>query len=224
MRQNLLFLLMFTTIVSGCKKEKPSSCKTVVNQNYTYDTVKPSDYLMTYPGSWWTYAKGTNTYTDSCNSWQNVSIAHVSVNGNCKTIFEDMHVLPRSSRNGYISFESKVVSYPDLQETKFVPLISETPGKIYTSKQVNSSWYTVTTVTSYGKIASMTIGSTVFYDIVRMRERYETHYTGANGGPLSEYECYYAKGVGLIRRLERFNQSGIPLDTVDLINYYIAPH
>ncbi len=230
MRQNLIFLLMITAIFPACKKEiKPSSCETIVKQNYTYDTVKPSDYLMVYPGSWWTFTNGTDTYTDSCNSWESVSIAQVSVNGNCKTILEDMLVMPYSSY-GYISFESEVISspetlfYPNLRQTEFIPLISETPGEIYNVKKINSGGYYSRTVTSYGEIDSMTIGSTVFYDIVRMRQKHVTYYSGANGGPVFETEYYYSKGVGIIRKLKWFTQAGIPLDTADLVNYYIAPH
>ena len=216
---NLFLILLASVSFFACKKKNVVTCANVHYKNYTYDTVHPSDYIMTYPGSWWKYSNGS---TDSCFSWETVSIAESFDNENCKTIHEDKKILPYSSY-GFIAFESRVISYDDYKTTQFHRIVGEAPGVLSEDAvDVDPGTQFKAIRTSLGQLGSLTIGATVYNDVIHVQEAHQTYYSHTGGGPITVFDYFYCRNVGIIRKIKTTN--GHVEDTVDLVEHYIAPH
>jgi len=66
-----------------------------------------------------------------------------------------------------------------------------------------------------------TVNGILYTDVVRIEFWSQIYYHHLSKGPISITDYYYAKDVGLIRRIiDRPSYD----DTLDLVNYHIAPH
>lgn len=222
----ILFLVSLSII--SCKKDEyptySSDCS-IVQENYNYDTIHPSDYLMTYPGSWWEYSNGD---IDSCNAWETIVTSDVQYSGSCTSVSKDRKIVPFSTASGYIYGEEKVIPWSNhYKPTSYITLIDANQGVVetYTTHAGSglNAQSTEYTITSFGHKDSMNIGGTTFYDLVHMREKREINFPHIGGGPTYIHEYIYSKNIGLIAKINlSFGLN--PPDTVHLINHYIAPY
>ena len=234
-KPTLTYLLLVSILIGACKKEKketvkPGPCVEISNLN-SYDTIQPSSYVMAYPGSWWEYSDGR---TDSiASSWKtmllNISFDNSSA---CQFVVQDQKIIPMNAVNKYyVAFESYARFSNDYKKpTVYIRFISETPGvvcdtSIFTDHPtMNQDYTTMYKNTSYGKLPSLTVGSTTYHDVVHMQERVKLYYHHVGGGPVNNYDYFYAKNVGVIRKIRYYFDDPSTGDTTDLVNYYIAPH
>jgi len=218
--------LVISLILLSCKKDKVVEnippCETTIIQNFSFDTVFPSNYLMAFPGSWWEYSDGQ---IDSCSSWVPVSIVHTATLGNCLTIFEDKKYLPHADF-GYVSFDSKVYSYSATQTTKFEryydTLVGLFVNEHYTGGSGENAYSKVNTREVIERMDSLIVNGTTYYDVIHVHVYNSTYYFHISGGPYGSADYYYAKNVGVVRKSN--SSQGGPYITKDLVNHYIAPH
>lgn len=225
-----LLILLFAINLQSCRKDNvedlfgPPPCDTTFIQNYSFDTVYPSDYIMAYPGSWWVYDDGQ---IDSCFNWATVSVVNNTYAGNCVTVHEDKKILPRTTF-GFISFESKVstigynpTSVSQLLATNpgvFLHIITEVP-----SSPNNQDAHKITqTREVIEHLDSMEINGVVYYDIIHVYDYVKTFYYHISNGPYWTHDYYYARNIGLIRKYITY--VGTPYHECTLSSYYIAPH
>lgn len=204
----ILFEFMFS-----CTKIK-KECNDLVIKQYDNDTVPPSDYFASYPGSWWKYTDGDSI---KIISWINLKTHKSIANGNCRTIYENNHILP-----GKIYGNCSVVVHSDLSDSEFIPFISEIPSVLYT-KVTNIYGGTSTyTLMAFPKVDSLVVNQVVYYDVIKVRHLRQDYYAhigrGGNGG----MDYYYSKNIGLIKSVHIAN--GASVHTNELVSYYIAPH
>lgn len=219
-----LFILLFSLgLFVSCKKKDLPCDQT--NENFTNDTILPSDYLMTYPGSWWEYNDGT---LDSCSNWENVTYKEVNTCNGCVITNLDHHYLPRSTRYGILDFESVVNNYNQNGSEFYQFIGGQNIGDLFYFESSPSSPNAPTPVTylTYryleNHFATYEVQNQTYNDvIVTRRERYTiVNDTLSNGG----YRSFYAKNVGLIKEVVYNNIDGPPVDSIELVNHFIAPH
>jgi hypothetical protein len=227
----VLLLLVIASLGVSCKKKeiKPgttiSGCMdTTFVDNFYNDTIFPSEYLMTYPGSEWNYDNGT---TVTCDAWENVAFAVPTVNDQCVTITKDYHFLPHcSSEPRYIDY-NKNVTITNPNKTKSTPLLDTVLGVFYQDSytlggpppyevaQVYRSFEVIE------KLNSMDVLSVTYSDVIHVRinvQEYSDHFT-----PYT-YDYYYAKNVGLIRYSYTYEPNDPPITEKNLVSYIIGPH
>lgn len=226
---SFLFLLLVASIQS-CKKDNvedlygPPPCDTTFIQNYSFDTVYPSDYIMAYPGSWWAYDDG---FTDSCFNWATVSIINNTYAGNCVTVHEDKQILPRTTF-GFISFESKV-STVGYNTTSVLQLLATNPGvflhevtEVPSSPNSQDAHKNTHTKEVVEHLDSMEINGVIYFDIIHVQDYLKIYYYHLWNGPFWTNDYYYARNVGLIKQNTKY--VGSPYHERTLTSYYIAPH
>lgn len=222
-------ILLVAIVIQSCTKDTvedlygPPPCDTTYIQNYSFDTVYPSDYIMAYPGSWWEYNDG---HIDSCYNWATVSIFSQTNSGNCVTLYEDKQILPRTSF-GYISFESKVIN--NQKTTSIEPLLAHTPGLFFDyfkgvpATPGNTDSHDIThTKEVIELLDSLEVNGITYYDIIHVHEYHYTFYYHVWGGPFWTNDFYYARNIGMIKQYSTFVNN----PTVDrtLNSHFIAPH
>ncbi len=200
-------------------------CPTTYIYDNNFDTVFPSNYLMTYPGSWWEYSNGT---IDSCSYWEGISVFRSTYQGNCQTITEDKQILPVTNY-GHISFDSYVYTYLNGKSSTiqryFDTVVGVFINDYYSVSATNGSdnGFNKTLKKEVVEMFdSFTIGGTTYTDVIHVHVLDSTYYHHIWGGPYGSADYYYAKNVGIIRK--SFSNQGQPYVTRDLVNYYIAPH
>lgn len=209
-----IFLILVTlTTLFSCTKIK-NVCNDVVIKEYNNDTVLPSDYFARYPGSWWTYTDGDSI---KIQSWNNLKTHKSIPNGNCRTIYENNHILPGQTFGNYM-----VITYPDLSDSEFIPYISETPGVIYTKVTKITEGTSTYTIKVFPKMDSLVVNQVVYYDVVKVRHLSEYYYYKVGNAGNGGRDYYYSKNIGLIRI--DYIMNGASVHVNELVNYYIAPH
>lgn len=224
----IITIVTLTLILWNCKKDKPEGCwdgSTTVIEQHSYDTIKPSDYIMAYPGSWWEYDNGR---IDSCKGWVEQIIERPERDGTCLNVFEDLVVVPKIS-NGLFYKGSIIVETEDYQGTKFIELIDTNKSNTKISygwgsypvggRYINDSHKTYTSQI-IEHLDSFDVNGMVYYDIIHCRLHSEYSYFKYPAPPPTISNIYYAKYIGKIYSDSYFTS----LSTSSLINHYIAPH
>lgn len=204
----------------------PPPCDTTFIQNYSFDTVYPSDYIMAYPGSWWAYDDG---FTDSCFNWATVSIVNNTYAGNCVTVHEYKQILPRIKSLGYFSFETQVTPYTNYKPTLFLRFISPETGEflnyhrsIASSPGDDNGGYETIERNVVELLDSMVLNGITYYDIIHTHEYHSYYWYHVFSGPHWTNDFYFAKDIGLIKRFSTYMDN----PTIDrtITSYSIAPH
>ncbi len=225
----ICFFLMLTTALPSCKKEKkpepaspvPSGCDTTFNASYNPDTILPSPYLMTYPGSVWNYDDGT---AESCTAWEQVGIEETTTAGNCVTVHKTYTIVPKTTF-GYIYGENYLYLKPNHKTTEYIPFLTMQPGVFYThySTQNDAAYSVIKDTLSVAEILdSMEVLGNMYYDVIHVHKYHSQYYPFIGSGPVSTTEFYYANQVGLIRK-DLYWNSTVPVIT-NLVSYTIGPH
>jgi len=219
--------LVIILIVLSCKKfDNPDTpCPTTYVYDNDYDTVMPSSYLMTYPGSRWEYSDGS---IDSCSYWEGISVFRSAYQGNCQTVTEDKQFLPVTNY-GHISFDSYVNTYMSSKSSEIEQYLDTVVGVFIdqhysvSATNGNTDGHTKTLKKEVVELFnSYTVGGTTYSDVIHVHVLDSTYYYHVYNGPFWRKDFYYAKNVGLIR--ESISFVGQPTVTRELVNYYIAPH
>lgn len=223
-----IFSLVLVFILLSCKKDKVVDsvppCPTTYIENYTFDTVFPSDYLMTYPDSWWEYSDGV---IDSCYSWEETSVNRATYQGNCKTITKDKQILPFTNY-GHILYDSYLSTYLNNESVinkyldTVVGIFINENYSVYGTNGQDNGYHKTRKKEVVELFDTFTVGATTYSDVIHVHELDSTYYFHVYNGPYWRKDSYYAKNVGLIRVSSSF--VGQPYITRDLVNYYIAPH
>lgn len=224
-------ILLFVIGVQSCKKDNvedlygPPPCDTTFMQNYSFDTVYPSDYIMAYPGSWWEYSDG---HIDSCFNWATVSIVNNTYSGNCVTVHEDKKILPRTSF-GYFSFESKVQPYSNFNPTWIEPCLDTNLGMFWDHQHSyhapngnNNSSLTTIQKEVVEHLDSINLGGITYFDVLHVYEYRSIYFYHVFNGPHWTNDFYYARNVGIIKQYSTYMDN----PTIDrtLTSHFISPH
>jgi hypothetical protein len=215
------FSLILALLISCKKKQTDVICDQTI-EHFTNDTIMPSDYLMTYPGSWWKYNDGTK---DSCTIWENVTYKEKVECKGCVTTNLDHHFLPKSTRFGLIDFESQANGSP---ATAFSKLIGGTAiGQLFyqESNPASVGSATYSTYKYYeNHFNSLVIQNQTYTDVKLIRVEVFVTVSGNTNKAYPDQNYYFAKDVGLIKYAYYDQISGVGLDSGELVNHYIAPH
>lgn len=219
-------LLASVFVIASCKKEEPTQppCEPVVVQNYSNDTIFPSDYIMAYPGSWWEYNDG---FIDSCTSWEPVPLREVTTFGDCIHVDESQCIVPTGLFYAEkLANRSRNTNNGEHITTIFTPLVDTTIGVFYeeqfTGGSGNYSYKDDQTVELLERLDSMVIGTNIYYDVLHVKHVSDIYYWHVHGGPLFIQEFWFSKNVGLIKWIRQEN--GSIYEDRELVTHYIAPH
>ena len=226
----ILALFVICATLFACKKkvynpnipQAPSTTiDTVFSQNFQMDTVLPSDYLMMYPGSWWTYTDGN---TVNCTGWSLVSLFSKSSTNSTVYINENRRYLPITAGNSY-AFQHIIKTNYQTYTTTYYQIIDTVPRVLWAtysySGQGSASTSVVESIESFGQIGAMDANDVTYNDVIHVqRKRVTNHHFGSYTHYKHDY--YYARGVGLIKITGV--TLGTPITPFELVNYYIAPH
>ncbi|MES2800279.1 MAG: hypothetical protein V4638_09710 [Bacteroidota bacterium] len=218
----LLLLLALLFLFISCKKDKVS-CQDEITNIETGDTIKSSEYIMAFPGSWWEYAEGQ---TMQCNSYQSSYFQTVDYVDTCYHATRVHAYYPQ--RPILIPFGNNIagdfgLSYNtgDFKPTVLIPLIDTTLGEFYSSGGANSG----EAFSLLDKFDTMTVNGIIYEDVLHIRYNKWWQTFEFQSNPMNHYRnyhCYYAKGVGLIKYTCTETFGNYTVRT--LSNHYIAPH
>lgn len=216
----LLSVLLLSALIS-CKKKVEPSCKDSITDNFINDTIYPSDYLMAYPGSWWEYSNG---YVDSCTHWESIPFSKIS-NSTCTSVQYDYHVLPVLSSLGPVHYDSKVYKPgSSAVETQLAPLYEAASGVLFSKTFEFNGGEQYVTVTSFGHHDSISINGTMYYDVMETQLHEEFYFYQTGSGTNTRSIFFFERNTGMVARYREMNGSPMNADTLNVVNYYIAPH
>lgn len=221
--------ILFTSVLVflyGCKKENEyCSDGFVLEQQHSFDTIYPSDYLMAYPGSWWVYSDGT---IDTCRFWEAVPIRYQMDETDCPLVREDMVVIPygffhKSKFERRHVYGNSAVFTGELS-SRFIPLVDTVIGVVYLigSECYYCDWEKLELIE---RLDTFQVLNTVFHDVLHLKHQKVTYNHLGEGPPLL-IDFYYAKNVGLIKEEGDdygYYGWGQNIDR-ELVDYHIAPH
>lgn len=219
-----IFLLTITFLMN-CKKEKPEGCwdgSTTIIKEHSLDTIKPSDYIMAYPDSWWEYDNGR---IDSCFEWFPQKTYTFEKDGNCTNVFEELQYMPRTSF-GIIKENSVIAVVNSNNNTQYIFWTDTTKnlGELDRWSSGNQS-YRVIKLELLEKLDSIVVSGTKYYDIIHCIIDDKTTFIKYPGAPNTKFDYYFAKNIGIIKKSSSRNPfTPYYSDTARLINHYIAPH
>ena len=230
MKRIIFFVLSLFMFVS-CKKEVNIESESYVNgqsgydttfvENFSLDTLYPSDYLMYYPGSFWEYDNGT--IYDSLD-WGLTPIYQSNLIGNSLTITVDKVYIPYGYL-GHVYNNYRVVN--SNYQTNFIKILDTIVGEIYSSNSYSGSGKESNTHKLRVEVVelhdSLIVNGVVYYDVIQTEQRSSVFFPAFPGGPPESITVnYFAKNVGLIKRID--SSALFPTAHMNLVNYYIAPH
>lgn len=218
-------ILLFTIVVS-CKKEPAVQppCQPVIVQNYSGDTIFPSDYIMAYPGSWWEFDNG---FIDSCDSWQAVAIRSTANFNDCIHVNEDQWVVPEGLFYAEcVAFDHQILPQPNYNSTEFYPILDTLVGVFHETTESGGSgiysYIDYITIETLERLDSMAIGANTYYDVLHVKFERDKYYGHVNGGPIFTQYFWLAKNTGLIKWVREEN--GSVVEDIELVDHYIAPY
>lgn len=219
-----IVLLVFTIISASCKKEDPSQpeCEPVVAQNYSNDTIFPSDYIMAYPGSWWEYDNGI---IDSCTSWKTVPFRSTNLYNGCLLVNEDQWIIPEGLiYESNIGFNQSIRNAGDYNATRCTPIFDTLVGVFhdvtFSGGSGTGSYTEHDTGETLERLDSIIIGSNTYYDVLHVKLVRDIDYAHWSGsGPHYVSELWLAKNVGLVKYIDNEN-----FFDMELVDHYIAPY
>lgn len=224
----ILLLLTFT----ACKKELSDSevsileippCDTTFVDIFSDDTLQASPYFAAYPGSWWTHSDGA---TRTCDYWGQVIYETNKVaEGNCITVYRDRKIVPHTSQWGFLFNQSAYKLHIAYHVAQFTRLIDTIPGLIYHTwaDPPNGNFYETLDIKVIEHLGLMEVNGAMYNDVIHVRHAFNYQHKHYLSSYTVNLDYYYARNIGQIRRIYSYDNSPL-VDTVDLVDYYIAPH
>lgn len=229
--KSLFFFTAIILVFFSCRKDEielqpqppAPPCDTTFIEVRNNDTIFPSEYLMTYPGSWWSYDNGS---IEISFEWEEVPIyTRTNNEEGCLVITSTYVYVPRTTY-GYI-YKTNLIKNEEPYKTKVTQLVGEVG-----STQTWSIWHEASdpqysyefiyTFESLNAIDTMTVNGTLYSDIIKVYQSWQWYYWADLGGPMNERYSYYAKDVGLIFVDDQPADWGVP-EEYGLDNYLISP-
>lgn len=193
------------------------------------DTVFPLSYLPIYPGSWWQYVHtmGTDTLyglTSSgylLKSWQDgfgtngyhkaYLPAHVAFDSNPNTVVDTFGCYVEYKK---ITWYGEIGYYNGVYNPYYIAVNDTLPAGSVIETNWGTGWYNMKTI--FAKDTTVVVNSVSFYPVIVVRRE-----SGISmGTPLDYNYYYYAKDVGLIKKIY-VSLTSSATDTTNLISYYI---
>ena len=215
----------------GCKKEPvpipevDTCCDTIFLGDAILETVLPSQYLMTYPGSWWLYSDGTR---DTSFYWDEASIFQKEEIGDTVIIHEERFIGPYNrihGRSGVLHFEKLVTTDSTSYETSVYRYLKTEVGVFYYSYRSfdydeHTQGYTSDRREVIAIHDSLELNGVTYIDVIHVKEG-NAFWWDLNPGGGTTYHRYYSKGIGLVYS----TAMGVD-DNWDraLVDHFIAPH
>jgi len=221
--KKLFYITALAPLLVCCKKKEMTishESEVFITDESTYDTIKSSTYLAAYPGSYWEFDNGVTYECYDYRKFPFISNSY-TLNGS-RFVHIDTVYVPKHSRFGLIYYEGMVSNTSNLnKKTLAVGLVDSNPGvgEYYNpggSGNVRIS-YNVEEM-----FDSLLVGGEYFYNVAKVREKKTTYWDDLNiHEEMTWY--YFAQEVGLIRWDLQWLITPYE-DTIQLVDYYIAPH
>ncbi|MES2555729.1 MAG: hypothetical protein V4604_06235 [Bacteroidota bacterium] len=217
------------------EEEEEEECDTTLVYENIPKSVKPSVYLMTYPGSWWLYDDDS---MDSCSSWNKYNLQAISYPTQCPMVKRTTATIPKTNY-GYIYGNKRVYQFYSsnlMVNTYFSNHLVEpildttiTSGVFYTKAygMFNGfgAQHGVSVYKNYEvveRLKNMEVNGKNYKDVIHTKE-YLTMHDGWSGQSMERTtHYYYACNVGIIRQTE-YGPNSLHYDRL-LVDHYIAPH
>jgi hypothetical protein len=231
-----LISVLVLSVSFSCKKKEvekdttppassASTYDTTFIDNYLNDTVFPSPYLMTYPGSTWNYDDGSVT---ECDQWANVVYAETAFANNAYTVTRTHCILPHTNKYNFpYVFYDQVLKITNSSNSRKIQMVDTVVGEFYTGSYVtgvypNHCIYS-DTLEVVELLSSMQVLSTIYYNVIHIKQKSDTYCPhSSNSVPSIYIHSYYSKNVGLIK--QTIIQDGHPDQENNLMNYVIGSH
>lgn len=238
----LIFSLVAALLIYSCKKKPvpvnenttPVECSdTNYVENFTYDTVYPSDYLPAYPGSWWEYSDTVNpavNLNESCDAW--IESPVITLGTNCPILaLEDRKIIPNTTF-GAILNDALITGVSDITKSNFDPILNTSLGRFqdYSKSTYHSSSNQHEVITQTKDVIelldSMEVNGVMYYDIIHVYTYYSKIHYPFGTGPYWHNDCYFARNVGIIKKegYRIIDNSTVQHFNYNLLSHYIAPH
>jgi hypothetical protein len=239
MRKLFLFFFLFISF-SGCRKDKvlvfeqpePVLCDTTWVDHYTGDTIHPSPFLATYPGSYWEYDNGDR---DVSVDWHEMPIYSWSENeAGCPVVTRTfVYVCHLTSddpvfQEWYVCGTNRLINKDE--HTELRPIVGEV-GMTYHSAESSepdvdfgSSWTKNYDFKVVSLLPTMEVHGETYENVLHTKEVHEFYYNKFYSDKFySTFNSYYAEKKGLIYRESSYVLWGWEDQEQSLTNYHIAP-
>ncbi|MFK7757662.1 MAG: hypothetical protein AB8B53_12100 [Flavobacteriales bacterium] len=233
------------TLSFGCSKETEleacedsKACVSQIVSSLDSDTIFPSDYIMAYPGSWWSYSDNS---VDSCLRWQEIPIYKALDQNTCPDLLQQNFTVPLlKNSNNYnsltdpettIFYDSIPINGLELAPTSFAQIIDSELGVTFSNEGTGGSGqYAFSYTRTYetvDTIDSIELDSIIYNDILVIEYVYTQVYSHTGGGPVTVLTYYYARDIGLVSFVFKWGgsySSAALQSSKNLTDYHIAPH
>jgi len=236
MKIGLTIISTLIILLVSCRKDEIKELKSGVYCDTTFidlpslDTIHPSDYLMTYPSSWWEY---DGQHLVECISWAKIPVFRKDQNANgCLVVEQQYQTLPiikdsldhvyaingigrikPDSLNYTQSIRQLIGSFGEEWETIYYGYKEGHPNYNYI---INTTWHCDSIFDS--KI----LNGTLYYDVVHIRKESITDFVNEPFSHYVNYSYYYAKNIGLVKFACKSEELDWDYER-NLTDYYIAP-
>lgn len=225
----ILVSFLLILIFASCKKEKSippvdedptpiDNTIVIYEEIYTNDTIESDEYFSAYPGSWWKYNDST---TITCSEWKLIPVIKKTKN-ELYEYHKKYFVTVPIYNNWYIFGNGAALILDEIDSVNIATMLNETPGTFYTDYSIGYNQKNTTEHISYGVLDTLRVNDILFYNVLHIKEKYTTIFIDFGSGPVYFADKYYAKGIGLIQKIE-YNPMAY-YDTTSIVNYYVAPH
>lgn len=215
-----LFAFLFLSVSCHKTHTDPASSENPITTKI--DTIKPSEYLSTYPGSWWKYIdkKGDTIIYKTSDSYQKDSYSYTWSKSNPfpSTITETV--------SAYVPLYNKVPiwggyghtgPYYNYGQLEIQPLVAIAPDEFkpgqYWPTYVNSHYDESCRILAVD--STVIIEGKSYYPTMVIEKR-----LGYNDAVLSGKD-YYTRGIGLVKRITIAWTSSVASGELRLVAYHI---
>ena len=224
--KNIFYLFLISAFVS-CSKDValPDA-----ESQMPIDTIFPSSYLPIYPGSWWKYTHtgasdtlyGVTSSGYLLNNWQDGTNAndvhkkylpaYISLS-NSPNVFLDSN----NTYVGYkfINFYGEIGNYNPFRQP-YNTYLDET-SSVGSSIDGSATQIGFFTRTIFARNDTEVVNNITYYPVIVTK-----YVSGLTPGPMNNVDYfYYAKNVGLIKKISIIPSNPPANDTVNIISYFI---
>jgi hypothetical protein len=214
MNRFLLSIVAFMLVFQACKKDPVKAGASSTFATSGHDTIFPGSYLPAYPSSWWNYTStftGDTTHIGTAGSYV-LNFYHDSFGSNSAQVYVpyyDGQVLYHYSRLVCVeSFHGVYAAQP------YFLLDTVSMGQTWTYNDYTGPYYHRKVIKAYDTLA---VGSTVYNNVIGVK-----NYSGGTVSMVYDLTVnYYARNIGLVKKIVYNHTSDTIVDVLELQSYYI---
>tara|TARA_B100000508_G_scaffold138385_1_gene134355 strand:- start:41087 stop:41734 length:648 start_codon:yes stop_codon:yes gene_type:complete len=211
----LIYLTILLFFLLGCKKQNqpPKEECRVVDKLHTNEVLNSKNYIITKPGSWWTYQNGMHMEAGAKKALKTYQFDKEFFN--CKYYNEDLKYYPVHPFFGTIDSTFQVTSDLNEYTTTYRPIIYKTEGLFYSRVEPGHNSLITYKRSVLEVLDSIQIQGETYFDIIKVEHFMKVEFT--KGFVYMENKIYtLAKDIGVIRY-------EFPFQSIDaqLVDYYI---